>query len=627
MKVRYVKSLAVAAAFLIAFAANAQMNEAELIDVITDSDATLKEKSDACRELAQVGTEEAVPALADLLGDEKLSHMARYALEAIPDPAAEEALTEALTEVEGAPLLGIIASAGVRRSEAAIAPLSELLEDEDADVAHAAARALGGIGTENAADALVGALAEAEPRDHLALSESLFRCAEALDEAGRTEEAIALYERVLELEPEPQQARLGALRGAVLTRGGEEGLARLEEALQSEEHAVFATAIRLSMELPNEAIGEMLTADLSGWSTDRQLLAIQALGERGDEEAAPALQDMTTEQYPTEVRVAALHTLTRFAHDPVLDTLEELVVTADGELEQTARQCLVGYPGEAADDAILALLEHEDAQAQLAGLELVADRNMPQTMDVLLETVADHPNDEMRGAAISHLRQTAGLDELPALLGLLADAPSEEEADAIESMLTVVCTRLGESMGGELEITEAVYGDLPDGDVADVTQDVADMVEEGALSVEASNANFGDPADGTVKQLRVDYTQNGQPGSQTVQEGETLDIGMAAPPEVVEAFRSALAQDPPAEAARAMIRVLGSMESGEAFGLVAEYIDHPEAGAEARKAVVRIAEGVGIPSDQLVPVMDEVADLTDDSELADRARQLAESGQ
>lgn len=627
MKLRDVFCLTLAAGMLLISVGAADAEEAELISVITDSDATLKEKSDACRELAQVGTEEAVPALADLLEHDKLSHMARYALEAIPDPAAEEALTEALTEVEGAPLLGIIASVGVRRSEAAIAPLSELLQDDDADVAHAAARALGSIGTENAADALLAALAEAEPRDHLALSESLFRCAEALDEAGRTQEAIALYERVLELEPEPQQARLGALRGAVLTRNGEEGLARLEEALQSEEHAVFAAAIRLSMELPNEAIGDMLTANLTDWSTDRQLLAIQALGERGGEEAAPTLHDMTTQQYPTEVRVAALHTLTRFAHDPVVDTLEELVLTADGEVEQAARQCLVGYPGEAANDAILALLEHEDTQAQLTGLELVADRNMPQTMDVLLETAADHPNDEMRDAAISHLRQTAGLDELPALLDLLAEDPSEEEVDAIESMLSVVCTRLGENMGGELEITEAVYGDLPDGDAADVTQEVAEMVEAGALSVEASNANFGDPADGTVKQLRVDYTLNGQPGSQTAEEGETLHIGMGAPPELVDAFGSALAQDPPADATRAMIRVLGSTESAEAFGLVAEYLDHPEAGAQAREAVVRIAEAVGIPSDQLVPVMEQVADLTDDSELADRARELAESGQ
>ena len=627
MKVRVTFCLVIAAGMLsISFAA-AGADEASLISVITDPDATLQEKSNACRELAQVGTEEAVPALAELLADEELSHRARYALEAIPYPAADEALTAALTEVEGRPLLGVIASAGVRRSEAAVEPLAELLQSEEVEVAHAAAAALGSIGTVDAADALLAALAEAEPRDHLALSEGVFRCAEALAEAGETGRAIDLYDRVLELEPEPRQARLGALRGAVLTRSDEEGLARLEEALNSEEHPVFATAIRLSMELPDEAIGDMLATALPDASTDRQIPIIQALGERGDVDAAPVLHDMTGEDHPTGVRVAALYILTRFAHDPVVDTLEELVLTADGELEETARRCLVGYPGEAADDAILALLEHEDTAAQLTGLDLVTDRNMPQTMDVLLETAADHPNEEMRGAALSNLRQAAGLEELPALLALLADPASDEEADTIESMLLAVCVRLGETVGGELEITEAVYGDLPDGDSADVTQEVAGMVEEGSLSVEASNANFGDPADGVVKQLRVDYVLDGQPGSQTVQEGETLNIGMAAPPEVVEAFRSALAQDPPAEAQRAMLRVLGSIESAGAFELAAEYVEHPEAGAEAREAVVRIAEAIALPSDQLTPVMEQVVELTDDSELADRARELAETGE
>ncbi len=578
MKLRYTLCLALAAGLLVSFFAAALAEEADLIVVITDPDASLKEKSDACRELAQVGTEEAVPALADLLASEELSHMARYALEALPYPAADEALIAALDELEGRPLLGVIVSAGVRRTETAVEPLADLLQSEDLAVAHAAAAALGSIGTENAADALLAALAEAEPRDHLALSEGVFRCAEALAEAGETDTAIALYDRVLEMEPEARQARLGALRGAVLTRSGEEGLARLEEALNSEEHAVFATAIRLSMELPDEAVGDMLAAGLTEWATDRQLLAIQALGERDGEEAASTLYEMTGEAHPTEIRVAALHVLTRFAYDPVVDTLEGLVVTADGALEEAARRCLIGYPGEAADDAILALLEHEDASVQLAALELVTDRNMPQTMDVLLETAANHPSGDMRRAAISNLRQTSGLDELPALLDLLADAPSEEEAAAIESMLSVVCTRLGETVGGELEITEAVYGDLPDGDSADVTQHVAEMVEHGAVSAAATNANFGDPAQGVVKHLRVDYVLNGQPGSQTVQEGETLLIGMAAPPEAVEAFRSALAQDPPAEARRAMLRVLDSMESADAAELAAEYIEDPNAG-------------------------------------------------
>ncbi|MCY2950598.1 MAG: DUF3395 domain-containing protein, partial [Planctomycetota bacterium] len=73
-------------------------------------------------------------------------------------------------------------------------------------------------------------------------------------------------------------------------------------------------------------------------------------------------------------------------------------------------------------------------------------------------------------------------------------------------------------------IKKAVYGDLPDGAKTDVTEKVAAMVKDGELSVEATNDNFGDPAEGIEKTLRVDYTFDGKEKSKTVNENETLTI-------------------------------------------------------------------------------------------------------
>ena len=71
-----------------------------------------------------VATKEAVPTLAALLGDEKLSHMARYALEAIPDPSVDDALRDALGKLQGRPRLGVIGSLGVRRDAKAVDALA-----------------------------------------------------------------------------------------------------------------------------------------------------------------------------------------------------------------------------------------------------------------------------------------------------------------------------------------------------------------------------------------------------------------------------------------------------------------------------------------------------------------------
>jgi hypothetical protein len=76
----------------------------------------------------------------------------------------------------------------------------------------------------------------------------------------------------------------------------------------------------------------------------------------------------------------------------------------------------------------------------------------------------------------------------------------------------------------KLVIVKAVYGDLPDGNATNVTEKVATLVKDGALTVEATNDNFGDPAEGIEKKLRVEYTLNGVAATKTVDENATLKI-------------------------------------------------------------------------------------------------------
>jgi hypothetical protein len=50
-----------------------------------------------------------------------------------------------------------------------------------------------------------------------------------------------------------------------------------------------------------------------------------------------------------------------------------------------------------------------------------------------------------------------------------------------------------------LFIRKAVYGYLPDGPTVDVTDKVRPKVKDGTLSVTATDSNFGDPSNGTMK--------------------------------------------------------------------------------------------------------------------------------
>jgi HEAT repeats len=194
----------------------AEDREAKLLAVLK-SNAGEKEKADACRELARVGTKEAVAPLAALLGDEKLSHMARYALEPIPDPAVDDALRDATTRLKGRLLVGVIGSIGVRRDANALDLLKQRLSDTDPEVAQAAARALGSLGSSNAVHALEDSVAGAPAPNQQAIYEGLFRCAESIAAHGKRDDALAIYDR-LSAPQVPEAVRHGATKRAHLLR-------------------------------------------------------------------------------------------------------------------------------------------------------------------------------------------------------------------------------------------------------------------------------------------------------------------------------------------------------------------------------------------------------------------------
>lgn len=58
----------------------------------------------------------------------------------------------------------------------------------------------------------------------------------------------------------------------------------------------------------------------------------------------------------------------------------------------------------------------------------------------------------------------------------------------------------------------------------DVTSQVADAVKGNHLKIAASNDLFGDPADGQVKRLKIDYLDGDEAKSKTVDENATLEI-------------------------------------------------------------------------------------------------------
>lgn len=559
-------------------------SEGKLIAVLK-SDASHKEKADACRLLAIIGTKNAVAPLAALLGDEKLSHMARYGLEPIPDPAVDEALRDALGKVKGRPLVGVIGSIGVRRDAKAVRALTKMLQNSDADVAQAAARALGSIGNSAAAKALQGALPNAPAANRLALCEGLFRCAETLAAESMYNEAIEILDLLRSLDG-PHQVRGGALRGAILIRG-RDGVALLREHLRSDDYILFSAAVQAAQELSGAEVTKALTGELKQLPADNQILVIKALGKRGDAGAYPALSALARSGAKS-VRLAAIGAFPQIGDASAVPVLVELLGDSDNEISKAAQEGLAALPGRQVDAAVMDMLNSSDTDRQLKALEMIERRRMTRVSSALLKATRDD-DESVRTASIRVLGDLAGEVRFPVLVELLVNAGSSSEIRAAERALSAACTREAKPSADKVTIRRAVYGAIGEGGSADVTKKVAKIVAAGSLSVEASNANFGDPAPSIPKQLLVEYTVAGVAQTKTVKEGETLTLAAGTTPEAfIDQLCSALAKAPTPQKL-ALLRVLRVAQS--AIGLDAVRAATKDANAEISSEAVSVLCG------------------------------------
>lgn len=172
--------------------------ESTLAEVL-GTDLPRAAKDTVCRALKTIGTAHSVPALAKLLHDEELSHMARHALEANDSPEAVKALVGAIDKAPKKIKIGIISSLGARGEGVPVAPLAKALSDKDADISTAGALALGAIGSADAVKALGSA--KVTDTNKIAVCDAMLQCAENMLAHGKKSGAKAIYGTVLKIGP------------------------------------------------------------------------------------------------------------------------------------------------------------------------------------------------------------------------------------------------------------------------------------------------------------------------------------------------------------------------------------------------------------------------------------------
>lgn len=420
-------------------------NQKDLIATL-QSAAPPGDKAIACKKLAIYGTEDAVPVLAPLLADKALSSWARIALEAIPGPAADDALRQALGTVQGRLRIAVINSIGVRRDPKAIKPLAAELANADLEVASAAAVALGRIGGSESESALKRSLRNAPPALQPGLAHGCILCAEQWLAGGKPKQAASLYDLVRKA-PVPRQTVLEATRGAILARGSG-GVPLLLEQLRSADKARFAVGLSTARELAGTRVTEALAAELDRATPARQPLVLLALADRHDPAGLPSIV-RAAGAGTRELRLAAVVALERVGNTSCISALVETAGDPDPKLSQAAKSALVRLPGDEIEPELLARLSQSSGKSRCVLLEVAGQRRLQAALNPALASARD-ADAAVRVAAIRAIGLIGHARQLGDLAKLLREARTPGERGEIETAFLAISSREGAECVAEL---------------------------------------------------------------------------------------------------------------------------------------------------------------------------------
>ncbi len=247
------------------------------------SDANVDVRSFAVETLSFVGRDDAVPALAALLKEEKdLREMARWSLERIPGRRATEAIARAVASADAEFKVALIKTLGARGDVAAVPTVTAALRDSSPDVVRTAVAALGNLPDARSETALHGMKSSVpQARD------ALLHLAETFHAKGDNRAAERIYRQIYE-SATTEHEKCAGLRGLARV-GGQNAVPLLLKALQSEEITVRGVAREGLVSAKGNHVTRSLVSALQEAPAETRAWLISILGERNDKSATPAL--------------------------------------------------------------------------------------------------------------------------------------------------------------------------------------------------------------------------------------------------------------------------------------------------------------------------------------------------
>jgi HEAT repeat protein len=605
--------------------------EAKLLAVLQKPDTAFWAKEFICKTMRQIGSEKCVPALAALLTDEKLSHVARYGLQNSACPAAGAALLAALDKTGGKLKIGIVGSLGERREAKAVPPLAKLIVDADPQLAGAAITALGNVGGAKCA----AILAEAKVADALVArrADAVAMCADSM--VARNAFEAANYYRWLFTMVNSPAARIAGLRGLVRAEKSK-AMPVVLDALGDRMPAVQKAAVRCLLDLPGAEATKAFAGKLGGLSPELQIALTLALMDRGDRAALPAVTALVASENEP-VRVAAITALAKLGNESSLDALLK-AAAAGGDTATAATESLKNITGKGIDAALVKRIAGADGKAKTLLIQTLGARRAVAAMPALEQATADKDGAVSREAfkALGLVADESGLPKLVALVeknpdnsdaqdALVAAARRMYDQKNVEAVLLAACGKSkGDAHSALLKVLGQVGGPGAFATLRAALKDNDEKVRDAAVRALAAADDAGVLPDllGVIqsspnKTHRVlalrGYTRIAALGGRRA-EGETLKLLKDALPAAKEADEKKL-----------LLGALANIHNAATLKVVEPMLTDDAVKAEAGNAYLKVVESIEKKQhNEAVAALKKCLDVTQDAATRARAGKLLE---
>lgn len=608
---------------------------ARLAELLEDEATTAAARQYICLQLRNIGTDAQVPILARLLLQPDSSEMARHALESIPGQASLQALRDAVDDLQGPLLAGVLGSLAIRQDDASVETLIALAGSDDTLVAVAAVRALGGIGGVRAVEALQAMAAGDDPPMHREISVALLDCAASLADGEHVAAAREIYESFAE-RGHPLGIRRAALTALLDLQEQEASQTVLEWFGSDDRVQRQVAAARLTM-LTDQQLDQLAT-QTEAMPESAQVALLELLAIRGGVRALPRVLEAASSDQP-RLQQAAIRSLGLIADARTIPVLLAMLAE-DGAASSLAAQALTAMPREQVGPALLKALQ-DQPEARPAVVDVLKRLVYYEAIDPLIE-IAANDDPAVYDVALDGLRGIADPDQtdIPRLLKLLQRSTPGRHRDDVERTILIVCDK----QPAQSDRAEPVLKALGDIDVSRSPLHLPLLGRLGGpqalkildAALQSEDAPVRDAAvrgicnwpDASVADRLLQLASTGERrGDQ--QRALRAYVRVVTLPsdrqesQTLEMLQSAMRLATRPEDQRLILTRASTVRTMEAVEWIAGHLDQPELAQAACASLVDLAHHRFLRQpnmDRFRPILEQVGRISKDAEIVDRAQ-------